>query len=80
MGSKTNERSLARHMPLLSEFTRYGEWGAEAKRWANMLYNRPVRSGVNYFINSIKENESSIMDKSACGHPKTKSENGNRGK
>ena len=28
---KTNERSLAKNMPLLSEFTRCGEWGSQQK-------------------------------------------------
>ena len=42
-------------MPLLCEFTRYGEWGAEAKRSENMFSNHPVIIGVDYFINNIKE-------------------------
>ena len=54
---KTNETSLSRDTPLLSEFARYGEWWAAEKRWGNMLYNRPVISGVDYFINNIKENK-----------------------
>ena len=31
---KTNERSVAKQMPLLSEFPSYSEWGKEARRWA----------------------------------------------
>ena len=31
---KTNERSAAKQMPLLGEFSRYSEWGKEAKMWA----------------------------------------------
>ena len=39
--TKINERSVAKQMPLLSEFPGYREWGAEARRWTRMLYNRP---------------------------------------
>ena len=62
---KTNERSLASNMPFLSEFTCYGEWKAAEKRWAIMLYNRPISSGVDYFINILTEGESSVMAKNS---------------
>ena len=52
--------------------------GVRGKRWANMLHNRPVCSGVDYFINNIKANKSSLMDKNAGGGLKPKSGNGNR--
>ena len=39
---KRNGRSVAENMPLLSEFTRYLDWEADARRWAMMLYNRPI--------------------------------------
>ena len=56
-GLKRIERSQARNIPLLSEFTRYGEWGGSSKRWANKLYNHPAISGADYFINNIKSAE-----------------------
>ena len=64
-------------MPLLSGFTINGERGPK-KRWGNTLYNHPMSSGWDYFINNLKDNRSSIMGKTA-GFPKTKSENENRG-
>ena len=66
-GVKTNERSLARNMPVLSEFTRYGEWGTSSKRWANMLYNRPISRWADYFINNLKGGKSAIVGKNAGG-------------
>ena len=57
-------------MPL-SEFTRYGN-GAPRKRWAKMLYNRAVSSGLDYFINTIKGNTNSIIDKNEGGFLKQK--------
>ena len=75
MGLK-NERSLSRITPLLSGITRHGERGAAGKRWANILYNRPVSSGVDYFINNLKENNSSVIDKNAVGFLKQKAKMG----
>ena len=51
---KANGGSLAKNMPLLSEFARYAEWGIASKRWAKMLYNHPLSNGVDYFINNLK--------------------------
>ena len=51
-------------MPLLSEFTSYRNWGTAAKRWKNLLYNHPVSSAVEYFINNLK-NSGSILDRGA---------------
>ena len=48
--------------------------GAEAKRWGNMLYNRPVSSAADYLINNLKENKSSIAGKNAGGFLKHKVE------
>ena len=76
-GLKTNVRCLAKNMPLLNEFTRYGEWGVAAKRWAVMLYNHPLSSGVDYFSNNLGDNKSSLTDRNAAGFLK-KGEIGNR--
>ena len=43
---KTNERSLAKKMPVLSEFTFYVDWEIAAKRWAKMLCNHPVSQSM----------------------------------
>ena len=51
---KTNERSVATNMPLLSEYANYGDWETDAERWEMMLYNRPISSGVDYFVNNLK--------------------------
>ena len=47
---KTNERSVAKQMPLLGEFPSYSEWGTEARRWTKTLYNHPVSSVIGYFM------------------------------
>ena len=49
---KTNERAVATNMALLSEFTNYGDWATDARRWPAMLYNRPIGTGLDYFINN----------------------------
>ena len=72
--------SLAKSMHLLSEFTRYVRVGVEARRWAEMLYNRPLSRGVDYPINNIKANKSSLADKNAGGLLKQKGEIENRRK
>ena len=41
-------------MPLLIEFTRWGEMGVASNRWGKMLYNHPLIIGVDYFTNNIK--------------------------
>ena len=41
-------------MPLLSEFTSYQNWETAAERWRNLLYNHPVSSAIEYFINNLK--------------------------
>ena len=51
-------------MPLLSEFISYQSWENAAKRWKNPLYNRPVSSAVEYFINNLKNSEK-ILDRGA---------------
>ena len=51
---KINERSVAKPMPLLSEFSSYCACEIEAQRWAMMLYNRPISLGIDYFINNLK--------------------------
>ena len=66
-----NERSLAKNMPLLSEFTRYGI-GRSRKRRAKMLYRRPISNGVEYLINNLEGNKSSLADKNAGGFLKQK--------
>ena len=42
---KTNGRSVAGNMPLLSEFTNYADWDTDAGRWAMMLHNPPESTG-----------------------------------
>ena len=42
---KTNERSLAKNMPLLIEFPRYADWGTDAERWEKMFYIHPISTG-----------------------------------
>ena len=51
---KTSERSVVGAMPLLSEFARFANWEAEAKRWKNRLYNHPVSRIIEYFIANFK--------------------------
>ena len=66
MGFKDKWGYLAKNMPLLSEFSRYGELEFAAKRWAMMLYNRPVIRGVDYFINNLKVSKTSVIDKNSA--------------
>ena len=65
--TKTNERSVAKQMPLLSEFAGYSAWGDGAKIWTMMLYNRPVSSAIDCFIINLKDSSDTI-DKEASGH------------
>ena len=64
---KTNERSIAKQMPLLSEFPGYIEWGEEAERWAKTLYGHPVSSSVDYFIINLGD-IAELNDKESIGH------------
>ena len=64
---KTNERPLAKKMPLLGEFSGYSGWGKEAKMWEKTLYNHPVSSVIDYFILNLRES-SDIMDRKSSGH------------
>ena len=51
----TKERPLAKNMPLLSEFTRYGD-GASPQidgQRSKMLYNLPLSGWVDYFTNNL---------------------------
>ena len=52
---KASERSPVGHMPLLFEFTSYSTWEPAARRWNNLLYNHPVSSVIEYYINNLKE-------------------------
>ena len=70
---RTNERSVARNIPLLSEFTNYADWETDARRRAMMLYNRPIRMGVDYFVNNLNDIAASILAKNAGGFAKHKS-------
>ena len=70
---KTKGRSLAKIMPLLSEFTFYVDWETDVARWAKMLYIRPISQRVDYFPNNLEGNKSSLADKSAGGVLKHKS-------
>ena len=61
---KTSERSSVGNMPLLFEFTSYSNWEPAARRWNNLLYNRPVSRVIEYYINNLKES-SNILDRGA---------------
>ena len=58
------------NMPLLSEFASYPSWGAAAKRWNNLMYNHPVSSVIEYYINNLK-NSTNILDKGTGGFLKS---------
>ena len=60
---KINERAPVGNMPLMSEFASCKGWETAAKRWKNLLYNRPVSSAIEYFINNLKNSERSILDR-----------------
>ena len=47
-------------------------WEIAEKRWAKMLYNRLLSSGVDYLIDKTKENLNSLTDKNAGGLMKKK--------
>ena len=49
-------------MPLLSEFSRYWEWGIGSQRWSRMLYNRPISLGIYYCVNKLKGSKTSRVD------------------
>ena len=69
---KTNERAIAKNMPLLSEYANYGDSGTDARRWEMMLYNRPSNLGIDYFVNNLKGLETSKIDVEAGGLLKNK--------
>ena len=60
------------NMPLLSEFTDYADWEIDAKRWARMLYSRPVSTGEDYFVNNSEGSKTSNIDTNAGGFRKRK--------
>ena len=67
---KASERSPVGHMPLLFEFTSYSTWEPAARRWNNLLYNHPVSSVIEYYINNLKES-TNVLDKGAGGFLKS---------
>ena len=69
--TKTNERSISKQMPLLSEFPGYSEWGNEAKRWTRMLHNRPISLSKDCFIINLND-VGALTGKEACGVAKRK--------
>ena len=69
---KTNERAVAKDMPLLSGYANYGDWETDDERWAMTLYNHPVSSGVDYFANNLNGHETSEIDVGAGGFLKNK--------
>ena len=69
--TKTNEMSVAKQMPLLSEFSGYSEWENEAKRWTRALYNRPMSLAIDCFIINLRDS-GDLTDKGAIGHLKHK--------
>ena len=66
---KTNERAPVGNMPLMSEFASYKGWETAARRWKNLLYNHPVSSAIEYFINNL-QSSGKILDKGAGGFSK----------
>ena len=69
--TKINEREVAKQMPLLSEFSGYKDWGDDAKRRAEMLYNRPISLSIIYFIVNLIDSVD-LTDKVESGHLKHK--------
>ena len=61
-------------MPLLSEFANYVDRETDARRWARMLYCRPISMEEDYFINYLKGIGTSVLDKNAGGFLKHKLE------
>ena len=53
-------------MPLFIEYANYGDWGTDAKRRPGMLYNRPIRSGIDCFV-KIEGSETAKIDVEAGG-------------
>ena len=70
--AKINEISVAKQMPLMSEFSSYSVWGTEAPRWTRMLYNRPISLAVDYFAVNLKNSEFRKDSEASC-LPKHKS-------
>ena len=59
-------------MPLLSEYSNYGDWDTDAARRGTMLYNRPVMLGIDYFVKKANGRETSKIDFEAGGFLKNK--------
>ena len=64
-------------MHLLRKYTNYGDRGADAARWAMMLYNIPISLGIDYFVNNLKGRETSEIYFGACGFIKNKAKSKN---
>ena len=69
---KTNERGIAKNIPLLGEYANYGDWETESKIRPMMLYNRPKISGVDYFVNNLGVGKTAKIDVDAGGSLKHK--------
>ena len=54
---KTNGGSVAKNMPLLSKFTSYVDRETDARRWAMVLYKRPLSTAVDYFVNNSDDSK-----------------------
>ena len=64
---KTNERALAKNMPLLSGYANYGDWETDATRWAMMLHSRPISLGAYFFVINLKGRGTSKIDVESRG-------------
>ena len=58
------------------------DWETDAKRWAKMLYNRPIITRVDYSVNNLKDDRCALMGKNSGGFLKRRlmSEMGANGK
>ena len=59
-------------MPLLSEHANYGDRENEAIRRPRVLYNHPISSAVDYFVNNLKDRKGAKIDVAAGGFLKHK--------
>ena len=64
---KINGRSVAKNVPLLSEFDNYADWGTDTMRRVWMLYSRPVSLGIDYVVNNLKGRKTSKIEVEAGG-------------
>ena len=69
MDFKNIRKVSSRCLPLLSEFARFANWEAEAKRWENRLYNHPVSRIIEYFIINFKSSVQTV-DRTASDYLK----------